>query len=169
MSASHVSAPVCLTVNESISAPLGFHDPRPTFSWKLDDSRFGAGQQAYQVVANQEDTILWDSGRVCSDQSLDIPYEGRDLESREQVTWKVKYWDQDGEESPWSDPASIEMGLLSRGDWSAKWISSKTPYAEVESVRYFRKAFSLGQAPTYSGRLVVESVPGSSGGELMPS
>ena len=156
MSRSHISAPICLTVNESIAAPLGFHDPRPTFSWKLDDTRFGAGQQAYQVVANQEDTILWDSGRVCSDQSLDIPYEGRDLESRERVTWKVKYWDQDGEESPWSDPASIEMGLLSRGDWSAKWISSKATSAEVESVRYFRKAFSLEQAPT-SARVYVTS------------
>ncbi|MBD5781608.1 family 78 glycoside hydrolase catalytic domain [Pelagicoccus sp. NFK12] len=117
-------APYDLRVGDGIVDPLGYHDTRPRFSWKLADERFGAAQLAYQVrvVSSTEDATLWDSGKVESGQSVYVQYAGEPFTSREKVYWKVRYWDQEGDVSPWSQWAKIEYGLLASYDWSAKWI-----------------------------------------------
>ncbi len=118
-------APYDLTVSEGLSNPLGFHDSMPRFSWKLNDSRFKARQTAYQMqVASAEsfDLPSWDSGKVESDQSVYVEYGGEKLVSRQRAYWRVRYWDQDGKGSEWSEPAVMEMGLLSKDDWDGVWI-----------------------------------------------
>ena len=66
-------------------------------------------QTAYQVqVASGErgaltsGNLLWDSGKVTSDQQVGIPYGGPALASRQQVSWRVRVWDADGAPSNWS-------------------------------------------------------------------
>ena len=39
-----------------------------------------------------------------------------------QAWWKVRIWDQNGQASPWSEPARWSMGLLEASDWKGKWI-----------------------------------------------
>ncbi len=39
---------------------------------------------------------LWDSGKVVSDQSIHVPYVGRELTSRLPCFWKVRIDDKDG-------------------------------------------------------------------------
>ncbi|MFK7770343.1 MAG: family 78 glycoside hydrolase catalytic domain [Mariniblastus sp.] len=117
-----------LTVNENFVNPIGFHDPSPVFSWKLPVVEGVNSQTAYQVVVTEEPTTkssvttLWDSGKVKSDQSVWVKYGGRKLESRQKVYWRVKFWDNRGRESKWSQESSIELGLLSNSDWTAQWI-----------------------------------------------
>ena len=75
--------------------------------------------------------ILWDSGKVTSDQSVLVEYAGKPLESRMQCYWKVKTWltaqDSMVQESEWSKPAIWTMGLLKPEDWQAKWITHPDP------------------------------------------
>ena len=135
--------------------PLGIDVAKPRLSWELRDPRRGARQTAYQlrVAGSAEDLtagkdLLWDSDRVESCQSVHVPYEGPALESRQRCWWQVRTWDADGAESPWSEPAWFEMGLLERSDWEAEWIASPLvggPRTTVP-VPYMRRDFSFDGA-----------------------
>jgi alpha-L-rhamnosidase len=105
-------------------------------------------QTAYQIlVASSEEKLkagegdLWDSGKVISDQSTQVPYQGKGLSSRQHCYWKVRVWDKDGEANGYSDPASWEMALLSPSDWKAQWIG----YTAAWNGRalYFRYHFDI--------------------------
>jgi alpha-L-rhamnosidase len=115
----------------------------------------GLRQTAYQVlVASSEELLkggwfsdakpdLWDSGKVESDRSLQVAYEGRPLESRMSCHWKVRVWDQAGQASAWSAPAQFLTGKMKPEDpsspgcdaagWQGQWIgaSADTKHAAV--------------------------------------
>ncbi len=140
--------------------PLGIDRLNPLLQWKMYDDRRGAKQLAYQViVASSPDLLkkdngdIWDSGRVESDQSVHIKFEGAALESREDYFWKVRIWDQDGIPTAWSEPAKWEMGLLSDSDWKAEWIarSAENPGRSA----YMRKEFELPEKTIDKARVFV--------------
>jgi len=115
---------------EYLPNPLGIDVIQPRFSWILDSSERGQHQSAYQILvaSNQADLDVnkadkWDSGKVISEQSINVVYKGDALESGKTYYWKVRVWDKDGEVSPYSKTAIFEMGLLKREDWKAQWIS----------------------------------------------
>lgn len=116
-----------LNVSEGLINPIGFYDKSPTFSWKLPPEILA--QKAYSIVAASSSDLLpdnpdlWESGKVESDQSIFVKYLGKELSSKQKVYWQVKYWDNDGNESKWSEMAKFELGLLNNTDWLAKWIS----------------------------------------------
>ena len=66
--------------------------------------------------------LLWQTGKVESDQSIHIVYGGPSLKSRQRVYWQVRIWDNHGNHSEWSEPAFWEMGLLAADEWQANWI-----------------------------------------------
>lgn len=111
--------------------PLGIDALSPRLQWKLvagNEDR-GIRQTAYQIhVATSGKLLedgkpdLWDSGKVVSDQSIQIAYAGKPLTSGVRCHWKVRVWDQSGEPSAWSEPTLWTMGLLDPADWSAQWI-----------------------------------------------
>ena len=108
--------------------PLGIDVRRPRLSWQLTADGRGVMQAAYQVrVAPSEAGLttspIWDTGRVDSDQSIHVVYDGPALVSRQRYYWQVRVWDGDGAASDWSAPAFWEMGLLDPSDWQASWIS----------------------------------------------
>ena len=119
---------------EGMQEPMGIDISHPRLSWLLRDSRRGARQSAYEVrVASSPDALaqehvdVWDSGRVDSDQSVNVPYGGPAVESRRRYYWQVRVWDAQGQASPYSQPTWWEMGLLSSSDWKAKWITRDLP------------------------------------------
>ena len=68
---------------EGMQEPLGIDISHPRLSWQLQDSRRGARQAAYEIrVASSPENLaqdradVWDSGRVDSDQSVNVPYTG---------------------------------------------------------------------------------------------
>ncbi|HVW21960.1 MAG TPA: family 78 glycoside hydrolase catalytic domain [Opitutaceae bacterium] len=115
---------------DAMTEPLGIDSPLPRLSWKLEGKGRGLHQTAWQVlVASSPELLaegkgnLWDSGRRLSDEQLYLDYEGRPLRSAERAYWKVRVWDESGDRSAWSEPASWTMGLLTPGEWTSQWIS----------------------------------------------
>lgn len=88
----------------------------------------GAAQSAYQIqVALDSDdfkNLVWDSGKVASDESAFISYAGETLDSRSTYFWRVKVWDENGKATDWSDAASWQMGILSQDEWKGQWIGA---------------------------------------------
>lgn len=110
--------------------PLGIDLRTPRLSWQLRSSERGGRQTAYRIlVASSAELLkrgqgdLWDSGKVVSDQSIQVHYAGKPPASREECFWKVEAWDQDNRASGWSPVATWEMGLPEATDWKgARWI-----------------------------------------------
>ncbi|MBN2118662.1 MAG: glycoside hydrolase family 78 protein [Anaerolineales bacterium] len=128
--------------------PLGIDVLQPRLSWQMQSDRRGARQTAYQIIAAPSEAsldgsigILWDGGKIESDQSIHVPYRGPALASSQRVYWKVRVWDESGSKVE-SSSAWWEMGLLERADWQAQWIgapfwggprtSSPAPYLRQE-------------------------------------
>ncbi|MDR2039309.1 MAG: glycoside hydrolase family 78 protein [Bacteroidales bacterium] len=117
-----------LRIGEGFENPIGFYDARPGFSWKLPVCKEVKAQSAYEIVAASEATLLpnnpdlWSTQKVKSDRSVWITYAGKPLNSRQRIYWQVRYWDQAGNVSSWSEVAHFEMGLLNNDYWEARWI-----------------------------------------------
>ena len=119
---------------EGLVNPVGLDVAKPHLSWQLISSRRNVRQSAYRLVVGSSAAEvaagrgdLWDTGRVASDQSLDIVYEGRPLPSRQRCWWTVQVWDEAGRSAPLPAPSSWEMGLLSATDWTASWLAVESP------------------------------------------
>jgi len=134
--------------------PMGIDSRVPRLSWTIEgrgqkSEARGQKQSAYQVlVASSEELLkkdkgdLWDSGKVKSDQSIQVEYKGKSLESLVACHWKVRVWVNDGKASDWSKPAFWSMGLLKPGDWVAKWVK-----AGGDTSPWLRKEFTLSAVP----------------------
>ncbi|TBN02917.1 hypothetical protein EYD45_10195 [Hyunsoonleella flava] len=134
--------------------PLGIDNMSPRLSWKLFDVNKTRGQKqtAFQILVAsslselEEDTAdVWNSGKVNSNQSVNIKYNGANLESSKQYFWKVKVWDGSNNNSQWSAPAHFSMGLLKEADWKGEWIYKKNQNKKDHN--WYRKIFSLDKTP----------------------
>ena len=120
--------PVQLACEYDTDVVIDIQNPR--LSWINDNVRNtqGAAQTAYQIrVAEGNDNFsapVWDSGKVLSDESAFIVYDGAPLQSRTDYFWQVKVWDENGKASAWSKPASWHVGILSDDEWKGKWIGA---------------------------------------------
>ncbi len=131
--------------------PVGIDVLQPRLSWQIQSDQRGAHQTAYQILVAPSETsldsgreLLWDSGKVETSQSTQVPYHGPTLVSGQRVYWKVRVWNEVGQEAE-STPAWWEMGLLEPTDWKAQWIGSffsGGPRTSSPSP-YLRKEFTL--------------------------
>jgi len=166
---------------EYLVNPLGIDVTEPRLSWTLDSSERGDRQTAWQILAASTPVLLaadagdrWDSGKVVSAETVQIPYGGRTLGSRDRCHWKVRVWDQAGEPSAWSEPGFWTMGLLRPEDWLARWIgapahndagagpSDSSDLSDLSDrskgtappLPWLRKTFSLGGRPAHAAATV---------------
>ena len=144
--------------------PLGIATDRPRLGWKLEPTAKGLrglSQSAYRIQAGTrpEAADLWDTGKVASNQTFDIRYDGKPLASGQEVWWRVQVFDQGGAVSEWSKPAKWSVGLLKSKDLKAVWIGYDAPsqmsrppdpfegtswiWAEKGAPAYFRRVFTL--------------------------
>ena len=137
--------------------PLGIDTAKPRLGWILESRRRGEHQTAFQIVASSSadqlargEADLWDSGRVDSGESLNVPYGGQPSGSGKRVWWKTRVWGMDGKPTSYSDPAWFETGLLSGADWQAQWIQRENAGAESKLDPFgdhpaplFRREFAL--------------------------
>lgn len=165
-----VQKPNGLTISEGFKNPIGFYNPKPSFSWELAVSKHIKSQSAYQIVVASSKKMLpnnpdlWDSEKQESAQSTFVNYQGLALQSRQKVFWQVRYWNQDGTASQWSDINTFELGLLKNADWKAKWTGLNTAKDSIKGVRnflmhrpqYLRKGFEL-PSEIKSARLYITS------------
>ena len=67
----------------------------------IDPDR-GETQTAWQVVLSSGASVVWDSGKTTATSSSSVPYAGPPLTPATKYSWKVKLWDKDENESPFS-------------------------------------------------------------------
>ncbi len=147
---------------EYLENPLGIDVHKPSLSWQIASEKRSVLQGAYEVQAARSLTdldagkLLWDSGRVASDNTTSVRYEGPDCLSAERIHWRVKVWDQNDQPSDWSEPAWWEMGLFDEKEWTADWIEvgwDEDPKA-FNPCPFFRRSFKLDKT-VRSARLYI--------------
>ena len=134
------------------ASPQAVVSTEPRLSWVVDtdtDQR-GVSQSAYRIlVASSRELLqrdqadLWDSGKVQSNRTLHVLYGGKRLESAQVCHWKVRLWNQAGEESAWSEPAEWAMGLLKASDWHAHWIGLDSVSEQEGAAAQIQKLLDL--------------------------
>lgn len=140
---------------EYATNPLGVETEQPVFSWKIETKKRGYWQRAYQVQVKDADgvRIVWDSGKVCSDQSVGVRYGGEALLSARAYRWRVRCWGTVDGKTAWSEWQDFSTGLFAEKDWGlSRWIALEKDVADADGERgadkwrmpLFRKAFRAG-------------------------
>lgn len=137
--------------------PTGIDIPEPRFMWQIESDQSDVSQVAYQIIVaesvkelNSQTNLIWNSGKISSDNSLFIPYQGSPLQSRKTYYWKVKVWTNKGETS-WSEVNNWTMALMNTDEWKAQWIGLDKSMNESDrlegetrlAARYLRKEFQI--------------------------
>jgi len=144
LAAGQVSVKNLLT--ENLSNPLGLDVSQPRFTWQLVSEKRNIIQSAYEVKVMSGKTVVWNSGKVLSPLSVQVPYAGSPLQSGKKYTWQVRIWYNVGKGSAWSQPASFQMALLKASEWKAKWIEPEnTEDLAARPSPLMRKQFVLAK------------------------
>ncbi|MDD2380170.1 MAG: family 78 glycoside hydrolase catalytic domain [Mariniphaga sp.] len=145
--------PTNLKVNY-LTQPKGIDKP-VFFSWEVIDYERGAQQTAYRILVassleklDSEEGDYWDSGKVNSSRTIQIPYQGKQFKPGSRYFWKVISWNNNDEHSECQENGLFETGLFSEKDWKGKWIGDGRTAPERDEDFYqkipaplFRKSF----------------------------
>ncbi len=146
--------------------PIGIDVEKPRLSWQIVSDEKNVLQTAYEIrIADTPENLdkkrkqIWTSGKVESDQSVNIEYSGPTIKSMQRVYWQLRIWDNKGEVSEWSAAAYWEMGILKPDIWEASWITLKKEEDIKKSspAHYYRNEFST-KKKVKSARVYVTSL-----------
>ena len=96
---------------EYLVDPLGVDTPHPRFSWVPRAAERGARPSGYQLVVTTAGGTAWDTGKISSDETTQIEYAGKALQSGTSYQWKVRWWDQGDRSSPYAS-GHFDTGLF---------------------------------------------------------
>lgn len=117
--------------------PLGLDCENPRFSWKMKTKRRGALQKAYRITVElqKEQKTVWETGRVESDQSNEIYYEGCRLRPCTQYRVCLHIWDELEQED--KAETFFETGLMdpSIDAWEGAQFIGSSRYSMCAAVR----------------------------------
>ena len=154
-------------LTESVSTPLGIDIIQPHFAWQMSSAKRGAMQTAYRIEVKYPTGLqVWDSGKVASGESLNIPYQGSELKAATRYTWKVTVWDQDRKQitsSSW-----FETGLMNSDPnlsaWDgAQWVGGGDDdlvlYAQYSSIYKLNYTQKIDEGSTRASFIVGANDP----------
>ena len=141
---------------EYLENPLGIDIAKPRLAWMLQSTARNQSQSAYEILLSTDPKALeqgqgttWSTGKINSNQNIQIEYAGAPLQSFSRYFWKVRVYNQDGEASEWSKTAWFETAMLQASDWQAQWINDGSSLPEKDELFYgddpmplFRKSFA---------------------------
>jgi alpha-L-rhamnosidase len=115
----HVAAPTAVRFEHRTNEDpvLGVGTATPRLSWIVPSADAAFVQEAYEVELTRAGEAT-EVVRVRSGEQVLVPWPAAPLTSRESVTVRVRVSGA-GMRSGWSDPASVEAGLLRTEDWTA--------------------------------------------------
>lgn len=129
-----------LTV-EGRKSPMGLDVENPRCGWVIVSSEQNVLQTSYHLqvaTSRKEQTDVWDSGIVHSDQSQWVPMSLR-LKPSTTYYWRVKVTTNKGE-TAWSDWSQWTTGRLSETNWKGLWIGYDSLTSDVVMERHSRIA-----------------------------
>ncbi|GAB4018969.1 glycoside hydrolase family 78 protein [Spirosoma migulaei] len=136
-------------VTEHLVNSIGLGTAQPRFSWQLVSEGRSVRQTAYEIrvglnasPATSGKGLVWQTGKVTADSSINVSYQGSPLQSGKRYYWQVRVWDNSGKASAWSTPAFFQMAFLTLSDWKANWIEPGFKEDSLQSSPLFRKEFS---------------------------
>lgn len=116
-------------------------DTNPYFRFSMTSDKKGQLQTAYQIQVAEsfndfaaENVIVWDSGKVESNQNTAIAYEGKTLKSATRYYWRVRTWDSDLLCSKWSETSFFDTGILSQDEWKGYYFDGNAPRYRKEFI-----------------------------------
>ena len=123
--------------------PLSLCSAHPSFSYRVKSDRQGDGQRAHRLTVYLADRAVYDTGRVETDRTLHIPYEGEGLLPFTRYRVSVCVWSIGGEVA--EGETHFTTGPLTEL-CGAEWIA---PDDSCEPYRAFRlqKSFCLREMP----------------------
>ena len=125
---------------EYLTNPLGIDIVRPVLTWNVvsdDILSQSAFEIAYAVNGNSKTVVKETS-------SMRYEFE-EELNSRDEVVWKIRVKNEKGDWSSYSEPQRFSIGLLHKEDWKAEWIRGNYEVSKKNRypVDYFKKTFEL--------------------------
>ncbi len=117
-------------------------DSKPEFCWVVHSSHQNDVQTAYcllvssgldKLAQNQGD--LWDSGKIKTDQSINVEYQGKPLAPNHEYYWKVKTWCKKAGESPWPEAQKFTTAAELGGYATSRNALSRTKIAPRSLVK----------------------------------
>lgn len=111
------------------NSPLGIDSKPPVFSWQISTDQKGFMQKACQLIISDNLIAIkngagntWNSGKIKTNQSINLAYAGKKLSAAHKYYWNVRVWDKNGQAYR-SKTDSFTTALFETKDWShAKWI-----------------------------------------------
>ncbi|RZM26772.1 MAG: alpha-L-rhamnosidase [Pedobacter sp.] len=137
---------------------------RPVFGWELTGSK-KLSQKAYRLVValspdslKKDKGLLWDSGKVLSAESVNIPYAGPDLQTNKVYFWRVLTYDQQDQPSAWS-PISRFRTAETLHDYQTSYYPLQKTDENPRKISYIENVNRLdfGRASFGQLKLTVES------------
>ncbi|KAH6672499.1 bacterial alpha-L-rhamnosidase-domain-containing protein [Halenospora varia] len=125
---------------------LGISESSPRISWRFSGTTKNWTQASYELEITPASGVP-KTFIVSSEESVLVPWpeDEAKLESREQVSVRVRTTGTDGTRTEWSESVDVEVGLLGREDWTAKMVAGERRVNENGSLRptLFMKAFQV--------------------------
>lgn len=122
---------------EDYRNPIGIDAKTVHLSWQLQSEQRSVMQTSYSIqIASDANfgNIVWESGKVDSDQSVNVEAKGFSPSAETRYYWRVTVSDNKGETAVSTEKAYFETGLMTADKWSStKWIKATTNVQGTES------------------------------------
>lgn len=115
---------------EDYRNPVGLDKGSVHFSWQLQSEQRSVMQTSYSLQIATDAIfadVVWESGTVNSDQSVDVEAQGFSPEAETRYYWRVTISDNKGASATSIEKAYFETGLMSSAGWNGThWIKATT-------------------------------------------
>jgi alpha-L-rhamnosidase len=122
---------------EYLETPLTIDEPLPRFSFALDHPDRGVALHSYQLTVattgpgpaaaaaatSAQPQVVWDSGRVVANSSLNIEYAGAPLTPDTDYAWSATWWSSATSAPSMPARTTFSTALLGRTGAGADWVA----------------------------------------------
>lgn len=126
---------------------LGIGEPAPRISWRFvgNDSNWVQKSYDIEILRPSVDPANPEVFHVESSDSVLVPWPTTPLRPREDASVRVRATGRDGVATVWSETSSVEAGLYSPEDWTARFVAAPRSFAPNGALNpvLLRKLFKL--------------------------